>query len=290
VEYSARFWRPAWAEKDRAVSISRAFRAFSFVAAALALVACRPDYPKCKEDDHCKEKGEVCVEGVCKECTTDAQCKDGYQCKANACVQKPECTADAECKDGKRCRAQKCVPECTTDAECARGERCSPQQRCVPAPECTTDPDCPLGKKCEAERCVPLKEEPKPEPETKPADDAEARRRAELDRCEVTRVFFEFNEFGLSEAARAALDKNAECIKHKSLAITLGGHADERGTEEYNIVLAGKRANSVLKYLVGLGVAEKLLKTVSYGEEKPLAPGSGDEAWAKNRRVEFTPR
>lgn len=264
------------------MQISRIPFALCLFASALALSACRPDYPKCKEDDHCKDRGEVCVEGVCKECSTDAQCREGYVCRQNACVQKPECAADLDCNDGRRCRNQRCVPECTSDRECSRGEKCGALQRCVASNDCSTDADCPADKKCgPAMTCVSA---------TELDADADARRRAELEKCELSRVQFEFNEFGLSDSARTALDRNAECIRFKNLAVTLGGHADERGTEEYNIVLAGKRASSVQRYLVGLGVAERQLKTVSYGEERPLDRASTEDAWAKNRRVEFSPR
>ena len=69
--------------------------------------------------------------------------------------------------------------------------------------------------------------------------------------------------------------------------IELAGHADERGTEEYNLQLSQKRAASVKKYLVDLGVPASSLKTVGYGENRPAAQGSDEEAWAANRRVEF---
>lgn len=256
---------------------------------SFSLTACRPDYPKCKETSHCSDKGEVCIDGLCKECGTDAECKEGFMCKANACVARPQCQADGDCKGGLRCKAEKCVPECTVDGECARGEKCS-ANKCVVAAECTTDGDCAAGKKCgPAQSCIDAPAEPKPEP--KPVvDDEEARRRAALEKCELTRVQFEFNEFGLSDTARATLDKNAECLRFKKVAVTVAGHADERGTEEYNIVLGNKRANAVVRYLVQLGVAEDKIKTVSYGKEKPLDTASNEEAWAKNRRAEFIVR
>ncbi len=254
---------------------------------AVALTGCKPDYPKCKEDSHCSEKGEVCVEGVCKECSKDADCKEGFQCKQNACVPLPQCRADGDCKDGLRCRAEKCVPECTSDRECARGEKCSEQSRCVSAAECSTDVDCGEGRICSADqRCIAA-----PKVEAPPVvDDEEARKRAALASCALESILFDFNDFDLSTGARAVLDKNAECIRFKKLSVTIEGHADERGTEEYNIVLGEKRANMVKRYLVGLQVDENALKTVSYGEEKPVDSGNTEEAWTKNRRAEFKAR
>ena len=103
-------------------------------------------------------------------------------------------------------------------------------------------------------------------------------------------VRFEFNEFNLTSSAQQALAQYAECIKKENLRFTLGGHADERGTDEYNMVLSQKRAASVRKYLVDLGVKDGTLDTVGYGENKPVSNGSNEDAWAQNRRVEFDRR
>ena len=69
--------------------------------------------------------------------------------------------------------------------------------------------------------------------------------------------------------------------------VVIEGHCDERGTEEYNIALGERRANSAKKYLINLGVNPSQLSTISFGEEKPADPGHNEEAWAKNRRDEF---
>jgi len=69
--------------------------------------------------------------------------------------------------------------------------------------------------------------------------------------------------------------------------ITIEGQCDERGTEEYNIALGERRANSAKRYLINLGVSTDQLSTISYGEERPADPGHSEEAWAKNRRSEF---
>ncbi|HAS3827899.1 TPA: peptidoglycan-associated lipoprotein Pal, partial [Vibrio cholerae] len=77
----------------------------------------------------------------------------------------------------------------------------------------------------------------------------------------------------------------AYLVKNPSLRVTIEGHADERGTPEYNIALGERRAQAVAKYLEALGVQAGQLSIVSYGEEKPLVLGQSEEAYAKNRRA-----
>jgi peptidoglycan-associated lipoprotein len=76
-------------------------------------------------------------------------------------------------------------------------------------------------------------------------------------------------------------------VKHGEYNVVVEGHCDERGTNEYNLALGARRAGEAMKYFVELGVDAKRIKTISYGEEKPLDPGHNDEAWAKNRRDQF---
>jgi peptidoglycan-associated lipoprotein len=73
--------------------------------------------------------------------------------------------------------------------------------------------------------------------------------------------------------------------QHQNVALTIGGHADERGTREYNLALAARRANAVRDYLSVLGVSASRVKTVSYGKERPSVLGSSAEAWGQNRRA-----
>jgi peptidoglycan-associated lipoprotein len=76
-------------------------------------------------------------------------------------------------------------------------------------------------------------------------------------------------------------------MKHPTVKIQIEGHCDERGTNEYNLALGERRANSAKKYLISLGMPADQISTISYGEEKPLDPGHNEEAWAKNRRGHF---
>ncbi|RNC66302.1 MAG: peptidoglycan-associated lipoprotein Pal [Desulfuromonadales bacterium] len=105
----------------------------------------------------------------------------------------------------------------------------------------------------------------------------------------LERIFFDFDAFVLSQTARDTLSRNAEYLlkKQPGVKVQLEGHCDERGSDEYNLSLGEKRAKAARDYLVTLGVQAERISLISYGEEKPLDPGHTDEAWAKNRRVEF---
>ena len=104
----------------------------------------------------------------------------------------------------------------------------------------------------------------------------------------IQKVYFEFDKYRLTDKAKATLEKNAEWLrKHKDVKVQIEGHCDERGTIEYNLALGERRAMSVRNYLISLGVEESRLFTISYGEERPVALGHNEEAWAQNRRAEF---
>lgn len=99
------------------------------------------------------------------------------------------------------------------------------------------------------------------------------------------RVFFGYDRYDLSAEARMILDRQAEWLNlYSSLNVTIEGHADERGTREYNLALGDRRANSVRNYLVATGVEPSRITTISYGKERPAVPGANETAWAQNRR------
>src|SRR5512138_2079610 len=99
------------------------------------------------------------------------------------------------------------------------------------------------------------------------------------------RVFFETDRYDLSAEAQSQLQKQAAWLaQYPSVTVTVEGHADERGTREYNLALGERRANAVKAYLVSLGVDGARLTTISYGKERPVALGSDEAAWAQNRR------
>jgi peptidoglycan-associated lipoprotein len=104
----------------------------------------------------------------------------------------------------------------------------------------------------------------------------------------ATVFYFEFDSAVLLPAARAALIAHAEYARNGSVSIRLEGHADERGTREYNMALGERRANAVRDFLVLQGVSSSSIETVSYGEERAAQMGSDESSWSKNRRVELS--
>ena len=100
-------------------------------------------------------------------------------------------------------------------------------------------------------------------------------------------IYFDYDSSDLSEQARQSLSSNAEYIKKlKNTEILIEGHCDERGTIAYNLALAQKRAQSVRRYYLSLGLDPKKVGTLSYGKEKPICLESSEECWLKNRRAE----
>lgn len=109
-----------------------------------------------------------------------------------------------------------------------------------------------------------------------------------LDGRSLETVYFDYDAFTLSPEARQTLERNAAWLKvNPTVKITVEGHCDERGSDEYNLALGERRALAVKNYLAILGVSEDRLAAVSYGEERPAATGHDETAWSKNRRGEF---
>jgi peptidoglycan-associated lipoprotein len=249
--------------------------------AAALLSACPPPkvYPNCDSDQQCKTEGrnESCVQGQCVECQDNAQCQAGFACQNNRCVPPTECAPDRPCANGGQCTAEgKCV-QCQADTDCPNNGLCR-DNACTARPEgyCAQAGDCGTGEDCQANRCV------------KAAPQGAAACAGQLQP-----VQFGFNESALASLApeqRQRLDAAAQCLKQGGAKVTLEGHADERGTDEYNLQLSEKRAASVKRYLTQLGVQAADLETVGYGENRPAQEGAGEDAFAANRRVEFTVR
>ena len=241
------------------------------LSALLALTACPPSYPNCNDTEDCNEDGHsgVCVDGLCQECGVDSDCKAGFRCERGApgqarCVP-AGCQSNSDCSGGRICQNGACIA-CQADNECGANARCR-SGGCVPF-ECSTDEDCGGNRICVENLC-----EARPQPP----------------KCEIGPVRFGFNEATLGADARGNLEQLVSCIQktQPNAEITIEGHADERGTEEYNLSLGERRANAVKKYLVNLGLRDNQLRTVSYGEERPLSRASTEDAWTQNRRAEF---
>jgi peptidoglycan-associated lipoprotein len=102
-------------------------------------------------------------------------------------------------------------------------------------------------------------------------------------------IHFDFDKFFIRDDAKPVLQENAAYLKKwPSVMVLLEGHCDERGTEEYNLALGEKRAQSTKDYLVSLGVSGDRLKIISYGKSQPIDPGHNEAAWEMNRRTQFT--
>jgi len=144
-------------------------------------------------------------------------------------------------------------------------------------------------------------EEPDEEPErnTEPPEAADWEEREparnvltpdEINRMDILRrIHFDYDESEIRPDQRPVLQDNADWLReHPGVVIQIEGHCDERGTREYNQALGERRAEATRQYLISLGVDADRVRTISYGEEIPLAQGSNEEAWAQNRRAEFT--
>jgi peptidoglycan-associated lipoprotein len=101
-----------------------------------------------------------------------------------------------------------------------------------------------------------------------------------------TVIYFDLDRFNVSSQAAAILQSQAQYFsQYPQLTFTIEGHADERGTREYNLALGERRANAAKNYLVSLGIAANRISVVSYGKERPVALGSNEQSWAQNRRA-----
>ena len=132
--------------------------------------------------------------------------------------------------------------------------------------------------------------EPRPvPPEPVAADDISGRDIESINKNSPFQpVFFALDSSDIDSAGQQSLNTNAEILKkYGTWVITIEGHADERGTAEYNLALGERRAMSARTYLVSLGISGDRLRTVSYGKEFPFDPAHSEAAWAKNRRAQF---
>jgi peptidoglycan-associated lipoprotein len=100
------------------------------------------------------------------------------------------------------------------------------------------------------------------------------------------RIFFDTDRFNVDTEDQATLQRQAQWLgRYPNTRVTVEGHADERGTRDYNLALGERRANSAKNYLASLGVSADRVQTVSYGKERPFAMGSDEQAWSQNRRA-----
>lgn len=252
---------------ERRTAVSPWAAAILLAVTALVAGGCGPKYPKCEKDDHCKDKGELCVEGQCQQCRDATHCGEGQQCAGGRCEAKPECAGDGECANNQVCRSGKCQTECSAEGDCGAGMKCK-SNRCVDKMLCDGPSECGAGMDCKSGRCTSVDN-------------------VSRTMCTIPKIEFGFNEATLTDDVRRALTELVPCLKTKR-KIVIEGHADERGTEEYNLALGDRRARTVLKYLETLGVPTSMLDVISKGELEPVDPGHDEGAWSKNRRAEIS--
>jgi peptidoglycan-associated lipoprotein len=111
----------------------------------------------------------------------------------------------------------------------------------------------------------------------------------QLNRMGVLRtIYFDYDKSEIRADQRPTLQSNAQWLRENPTAtILVEGNCDERGTREYNVALGNRRATATMEYLVSLGVEAGRIEIISYGEERPVAQGSNEAAWARNRRADF---
>ena len=251
---------------------------------AAALGACKkPSYPACKKDAQCRtEYGEVCVDGTCQGCQTNADCSeygDDLICHEFRC-QTPEevagkapagelgspCTERSDCTGGLACTAGVCT-SCTEDFECAPYTCNLDSGRCDPMGACESDSDCPEGEICDASMCVFSGGTGNPGV------------------CGLDSVYFAFDSSVITPTNERKLESAAECLMDEGTAVYLEAHADNVGTEEYNIMLTERRGRSVVDFLTDRGVADGQLQVIAKGALESM--GTTEPERAKDRRVDF---
>lgn len=110
---------------------------------------------------------------------------------------------------------------------------------------------------------------------------------SDVNRSQFQPVYFGYDSYVVEPGEQAKLQTVAQSLQSSGKDVIIAGFTDERGTEEYNRALGERRAQAVRQFLIGLGVSGSKIQTVSFGEEMPADPGSGESAWARNRRAEF---
>lgn len=224
----------------------------------------KPKDATCTGDKDCKD-GRHCVAKKCVQCGDASHCPDGQTCEMGACVAaKDACTSYEQCGDGQVCKDNACSA-CATNNDCGPGGTCG-DGVCQRPKACVADENCADDEDCIDGRCLkPWKGE---------APDALS--------CQLSTVIFGFDEDVIPTEQRELLNQTAECILQAPAdrGVYVFGHADDVGTEEYNIALSERRARAIADYLARLGIDPARLNVVPKGESEP----SGTQ---NDRRVEF---
>ena len=213
------------------------------------------NFPNCKKDADCHvdaqghaQKG-VCYMGKCEECVETSDCSDHKQCINHRC--ETTCHVDADCGANKHCEDNICHNDCSSSHPCS-GDRVCSNGRCLSHLKMGQDPSSAAG-------------------------------------CQnIESIHFDFDKYDINASSRAQAQHLTSCMDaHPGFTLMIAGNTDDRGTPSYNMVLGEKRALAVKHYLESKGIASSRIKTVSFGEQKPVMEGNNEEAWAKNRRADF---
>jgi len=248
----------------------------------LALAACKPDANVCEASDDCQGPttlGDVCINGTCQECIEDSQCVnargEGFTCQSGRCEENAQATA----------------PQCSVNEDCPSAQGCEAGQCVTRQPMASTSGPkaCQADRECSGAYCVAGTCQSEPdEAATKRQQCREFFSAASAMTREA--IFFDFNDYALTTSSRQNLELAADCLKianDEGVSLVLEGHCDDRGTQEYNLALGEKRANTVKNYLNALGVDTSRLLTRSKGENEPNCMNQTEDCWSQNRRVEL---
>jgi len=183
----------------------------------------------------------------------------------------PKCDDDSDCRVSEYCVNGSCQ-QCRDSSDCESGQKCAAGRCEAIEGYCTTDNDCSPDEKCRANRCRPQERAAAPIPEpTAP--------------CILQSVYFDFDPSTIKKENGDQLAANADCLREKKATkVTLTGHCDPRGTEEYNLALGDRRARAASEYLKSLGLDAEITH-MSMGEE--MARGTDEASWARDRRVDI---
>ncbi|MDD9941619.1 MAG: OmpA family protein [Myxococcales bacterium] len=190
----------------------------------------------------------------------------------------PNCDTDEDCHAGEFCINKMCQ-QCRSDEDCAAGQTCMGGACEAIAGYCESANDCAAGETCENNRCVAAQTQTTPPPPPPPVAAGP---------CSLKSVYFAYDSSDLEGGSRSDLQVNADCIRERSIgSVHLTGMTDPRGTEEYNMALGDRRAQSAMKYLKSLGVDANVTYS-SMGEE--MATGQDESGWSRDRRVDIKER
>ncbi|MFK7990833.1 MAG: OmpA family protein [Sandaracinaceae bacterium] len=187
----------------------------------------------------------------------------------------PNCDNDEQCHESEFCVNGACQ-QCRGDSDCPAGQSCA-SGRCEAIPGwCGSDADCGPNEECVNNRCVARQVVQEPIEQAPPA-------------CQLSSVYFAYDSSELDGNSRSTLEGNAACMNERDMqSVTITGHCDPRGTEEYNLALGERRAQTVQGHLGRLGVDRGRTTTRSMGEE--MARGSSESSWGQDRRAAFEER